>query len=161
MARAARPGAAGSAPERVAGGRVARLEPLVEPLGPLLGRAVGPRLRVDADAGARLDPVVTDGGRRAQAFLEVARLEVALLVDGLCPHAGEAVGLELHLDRELVLPARVLLLELADLALDPRHRLDVVPDLVRDDIRLREVARRPEAVAKLLEEVRVQVDLPV
>src|SRR5829696_4114710 len=148
-----------SAPERVAGGGVPGLEAGGEPLGPLRRGAVGPGLGVHADARAGLDPIVPDGGGGPEALLDVARLEVTLLVCRLGPHAGQAVRLKLELHRQLVLAARVLLLELADLALDPREVLDVVRDLVRDHVCLREVAGSAEAVAELPEEVRVQVDL--
>src|SRR5215211_2773097 len=152
-----------SAAEGVAAGRVARLVAALEPRHALLGGAVGPGLRVHVDPRAGLDPVVADRCGGSQALLDVAGLQVALLVDGLRPDAREAVGLELHLHGQavdLLLRPR-LLLELADLALDAGHRLHVVADLVGDDVRLREVARGPEAPVELREEVEVDVDLAV
>ena len=44
-----------------------------------------------------LQGVVADGGRRAQAFLDVARLQTLLHgVGAVGPHAGEAIGLQFH-----------------------------------------------------------------
>src|SRR6478735_1385266 len=122
--RLGRPGTARrSAAEGVAARRIAGLEARVEPVRPLVRRAVGPGLRVDPNACARLDPVVAHRRRCLQALLDVARVEIALLVDRLGPHARQAVRLELELDGQLVLAARVLLLELADLGLDARELL--------------------------------------
>ena len=55
----------------------------------------------------------------------------------------------------------VLLLVAANLLLDPEHRLDVMADLVRDHVRLGEIARRAEALVELPEEREIEVDLVV
>ena len=97
--------------EGVAGGRVAGLEAVLEPRHPLLAAPVRERVRVDRAARLLLDPVVADRGGGVQSLLEVARLEQIRLPDGrVRPDPGEAVGLQLEPDREIVGVLRVLLL---------------------------------------------------
>jgi hypothetical protein len=79
------------------------------------------------------------------------------------PHTGEAVRLELQAHRQ---PIRLglragRLLALADLVADAHQVLHVVPDLVRDHVRLGEVAGRAEPIAQLAEEIEVDVHLAV
>jgi len=72
---------------------------------------------------------------------------IALRVVGLArPHSGEAVGLQLDAHGQRVR----LRAHLVDLCQDAEHVLDVVTDLVRDDVGLREVAGRLEGVPQLL-----------
>ena len=78
------------------------------------------------------------------------------------PDAGVAVGLQLHHHLQLVLldliGARP---RLAHLLRDAGDGLDVVADLMRDDVGLREVARRLELRLELVPEGQVDVDLLV
>src|SRR5690606_3246344 len=76
------------------------------------------------------------------------------------PDAGVAVGLQLGTYRDRVrlglarpLPRRLRLFG------DALQRLHVMPDLVRDDVRLREVAARAELFAQVSVEAEVDVDL--
>ena len=64
-----------------------------------LGRHVAPRLSLDA--------VVSDGRRRREPGLHVARLEQLPLPGEMAPDAGEAVGLELELHEVVLRPAQV------------------------------------------------------
>src|SRR3954469_24659643 len=123
--------------ERVAVVGVATLVPAREPGDALLRRTMRPCLGVHLARGRLLDPVVTDRCRSAQRLIDVARFEVRLV--GIRPHAGQAVGLQLLADGKIVPSARVLLGHLLDLIGDPERGLDVVPELVGDDIRHREV----------------------
>src|SRR5439155_24813450 len=71
------------------------------------------------------------------------------------PDAGEAVGLQLTPDRDrrrAPPSARVAR------AREPEQLLNVVAHLVRDDVRLREVAGSAEAVTQLAEEIEVEID---
>ena len=74
------------------------------------------------------------------------------------PHAGVAVGLQLHGDRQLVLLRRAGLLRRADLALGAEQRLQVVARLVGHDVRLRVAALGPELLLQLLQEPDVDED---
>ena len=76
---------------------------------------------------------------------------------GASPHPGEAVGLELEPDRELVREGRVLPTQPLDLSVRAEQRLNVVADLVRDHVCLGEVTWRTELLLELLEERRVEV----
>ena len=78
-----------------------RAVPGEEPALPLLGRAVGEGLGVDLAVHLLLDPVVADGGGGVEPVLDVLLGEILdeAGVDGAtCPHAGQAVGLELDPD---------------------------------------------------------------
>src|SRR4051812_31804238 len=92
---------AGSSGERVAAVGIARVEPGAEPRGALRRRAVRERVRVHAPSRLLLEGVITDGGRSAEALVDVARLEDLLLLRGMTPDACEAVGLQLELDAVL------------------------------------------------------------
>ena len=76
------------------------------------------------------------------------------------PHAGIAIGLKFDLDLDRIAfglaRAGLQLVRLVERALQV---LDVMADLVRDDIGLREVARRAEALRQLVEEARVEINL--
>src|SRR4051812_31915117 len=94
--------------EGVAGLQRPVLQPGAEPPLALLGRAVGPLLRVDAARGPPLDAVVADGCGCVERPVDVVLREaddVGLAVGVLRgrrvlgPHAGVAVGLELEADR--------------------------------------------------------------
>ena len=75
---------------------------------------------------------------------------------------GEAVGLQLEPHRELRWPdPGPACCSLLDLAADAEQVLHVVADLVGDHVGLGEVAGRAEAVAQLLVEAEVDVDLLV
>src|SRR6185437_8924718 len=97
--------------------------------------------------------------------LEIARLHhrLALRVLGVRrPDAGVTVGLQfdLYLDRIALSLARAGL-QLLGLPQRAGEILHMVANLVRNDIGLREVARRLEALRKLVEELRVEIDLLV
>src|SRR5512133_3967855 len=77
------------------------------------------------------------------------------------PRAREAVRLQLHPDGERVARARVALLRGVHALRDAEDVLDVVPDLVRDDVRVRELASRAEARRELPVEAQVDIDLLV
>src|SRR5262245_57387017 len=86
-----------------AGVGIAALDPLVEPLHALLRGAVGERLGLDVALGLALQPVVADGGGRAQPLLHVSGLEEVLVLVGVVrPHPGQAVRLELQPHRVAV-----------------------------------------------------------
>src|SRR5690606_3285106 len=127
-----------------------------EPLLALRRRAVGERVGRDLPAGAPHQTIVADGRGRREPLLDVARLEHLLLaVRVMRPDAGVAIRLQLHEDLEpvdlgLVGQAR---LPLADPVHDAGQVLDVMPDLVADDVRLREVTGAAHP-GQLLEEAR-------
>ena len=90
------------------------------------------------------------------------RLEqVALGVGGVRPDAGEAVRLQLEPNRELVPSSGFSCGREVDVLHHAEQVLDVVADLVRDDVRLREVARRVEPLLQLLHERQIEIDLAV
>src|SRR5580692_986111 len=87
--------------ERAGSERVAVLElaarvPPREPAFPLLGRPVRPRLGAHGTRGPALEPVIPDGGGRAQRRVDVARFEQVPLAGRMGPDARVAVGLELE-----------------------------------------------------------------
>ena len=150
-------------PERVALIDAPGVQSPFEPLHPLGSGAVGPALRHDVPLRTALNHVVPDRRRGPQPFLDVARLQdLPLLVGVMRPHPGQAVGLELHQDRQGVRLLRARPPPHAmDLLRDPQQVLDVMAHLVGDDVRLREVPRRSEALVELPEEREVDVDLAV
>src|SRR5271170_5222242 len=71
------------------------------------------------------------------------------------PNAGEAIGLQLQMDRSRILPVRISL----HTPLDAENILDVVADLVGQNVGLREFAGRAEALPELIVKAQVDVDL--
>src|SRR5215467_9103078 len=79
----------------------------------------------------------------------------------MSPDAGIAVGLQFETHRKRVRCRRIVLLRGAHLLLDTGQALNVMTDFVRDHVRARELARRPEATAELLEESEVEIHTAV
>ena len=111
-----------------------------------------------------LQAIVANRRRGRQAFLDIARIELdagLLLVDVSAPHAGDS-------NRPAAPAAPTSAFACASLLLsrcasmrvgEAEQILDVMADFVRDDVRLREVARRAEAAIELAEEAQVDIDL--
>src|ERR1700691_5143430 len=78
----------------------------------------------------------------------------------MSPHTGKAVCLQFHGNGKLIARLRVLLLNVADFALDAQHVLHVMPDFVRHYICLGEFARSAVA-AQLIPETEVKIHLLV
>ena len=87
--------------------------------------------------------------------------ELPSLVGVARPGPGEAVGLQLQGDGQLVGLARVLLLQPADVAAHAEHVLHVVAVLVGDDVLRGQVAGGAELLLQLQQEVEVEVHEPV
>ena len=124
---------------------------------------MGERLGHDAALSLALEAVVADRGGSVQAFLDVARLQDLPGALGVVrPDPGEAIRLQLHLHLERVrFGAAALALRLLDSPGDPEEVLHVVADLVRDDVRLGEVAGRTDLVAQVTVERQIDVDLAI
>ena len=105
-----------------------------------------------------LDAIISDGGGGRQRLLDIAVVEDAALARGVAPNTGQAVCLELQAHGELVRFVRVALLFGADVLAQTADRLQMMCDLVRNDVRLREVAGRVEPGGELPEEAEIQVD---
>src|SRR5262245_49607991 len=110
-----------------------------------------------------LDAIVADGARRPERILDVARLDdVLTFLGAIGPDAGETIGLKLHAHLQgigLCLPHA--LFERFDLIGDAEKLLHVMADLMRNDVGLRHVSWRAEAVLEVLVEVEVDIDLLV
>ena len=137
-------------------------KPLRNQLRALLGGAVGEALGVDPALGLLLDAVVADRRGGGEALLEVAVLEDAARRRSSGPRRRRSsrpaarAGPRARSRRRgsSGSPARTCLL-------DAELLLDVVADLVGDHVGLGEVAGRAEALAQLVEEAEVDVDLLV
>src|SRR2546430_12960809 len=135
--------------EGIAGIRGAAIESGAEPAGAVRRRPVREGLGRHAAAGHLLELVVAHRGGGPQAFLDVAGIEHLPLRRGMSPHAGVAIRLQLEADRERVALRGILLRESLHALAEAEHVLHVVPDLVRDDVGLGEVARSAETAGPL------------
>jgi hypothetical protein len=125
---------------------------------------VGERVGHDRAGLLALQAVVADRRGGVECFLDVAWLEpLVLLLREVGPHAGVAVGLQLlaHQQPVVALDLRAARAQLRHLLGHAGDGLHVVADLVRDHVRLREVAAGAHARGHLVEERRVDVDLLV
>src|SRR5262245_5143245 len=76
------------------------------------------------------------------------------------PHSGKTIGLQFQPHGGVIrTPSARLLLVRANLITDTQQILNMMPDFVRDDVCLREIAWRMEAIFQFLKETGVEVDL--
>src|SRR5207237_7023912 len=81
------------------------------------------------------------------------------LVGAVAPDAGEAVGLQLEPYRNRVGGAGILPFKAPRLRVDPKQMLNVMPKLVSEDVRFREIAGRAEAPLQLVVEAEIDINL--
>src|SRR5207237_9313234 len=108
-----------------------------------------------------LDAAGPDGGGGVQCLLQITGLHKPLLVRGVRPETGVAVGLELEPDGQLIRLAGIALLLAAHTFLGPQQVLDVMAELVRDHVRLGEVTGCMEPAPELPEESEIEVHLVI
>src|SRR5205085_10826753 len=113
----------------------------------------------DVAGGHALQAIVANGRGGTQAGRDIAGIDDVALLGGVAPDASEAVRLEFEPYREMIAFRRFATPQVGDALLDPEKFLHVMPDLMRDDVGLRELAGRAEAAAQLVEEGKVDVDL--
>src|SRR6185503_1259815 len=144
--------------ESIARARVAAAQARGEPALPVGRGAVRERIGRHGPPRTALQPVVADGRRGREPFVEVTGLEHARgLIRVIGPDAREAVGLKLHRNLQAVGPGLVrALLSRTHLLRSAEQRLHVMTDLVADDVRRREIAGAAHA-RKLVEERRVEI----
>ena len=151
-----------AAGERVAGVGAAALDPANEPALPLLGGAVRPGLGIDASLRLLLDAVVTHRGRGGETVLDVLARDLHdQSRSHRVRHPDARIAVRLQLDANRVrLRARVSALRPAQ---DAGQILDVVPVLVREDVRLGEWAllRRRSCDCSCSKKPRSMYTLPV
>src|SRR5438105_5903382 len=148
--------------KRVAAFDRAAVHAAAQPAHAIGRRSMRERLGNDLAARHALQPVVADGRRRVQSFIHIAGIEQAARLGEMSPHARVAVGLQLEADGQRVGLAIVGAFPLRrDGFRDAQQVLDVVTDFVRDDVGLREVAGRAEALVELAEEGEIEIHLPI
>ena len=91
-----------------------------------------------------------------KALFEIALHKQLPFVGSKGPHAGHAVRLQLHANRELVRVAGRFLLLPMDPPADAQKVLDVMADLMSQYVGLREISRCPKASAQLTEEAEIE-----
>lgn len=100
--------------------------------------------------------VVADLVRGIERFAQIRLVDRKRRARGMSPDASEAIGLQLNAHRRLVLALALNLnLRRAD------QILHVVTNFVRDDIGLREIARRAQTITHQIIEARVDVEFVV
>ena len=96
-----------------------------------------------------------------QAFFDVALIEHFLPRGEVSPYAGETIGLQFEPTERQLACAFEACCWARNLLVDAEHVLDVMADFVSHHVRLREVARRAEALVQFAEKRKVEVDLAV
>src|SRR5436853_3971046 len=98
--------------ERVAAFNRPAVESAAQPSHAVGGGSMGEALRTHLAARHALQPVVTNGGSRVQAFVRIAGFEQPARLCVMAPHAGMAVSLQLETNGQRiplpVIPARLL-----------------------------------------------------
>jgi hypothetical protein len=116
--------------------------------------------RVDRLARNPRLEVVSGEGRSLELLLEVAGAQLVPAVLGMSPHSSQAVSLQLDLHRARVPATGVLFIGGANAPVDAEQLLDMVPELVTDDVRLRE-GPQPDVAREQPKEAQVEVDRAV
>src|SRR3954453_2068080 len=153
--------ALGAGAEGVAGVGVSGAIAGREPLLPLRGRSVRPRLRVDLALELLLEAVVADRRCGVESVGDVGLRQlgdVSRAHRTVRPDAGEAVGLQLEVDTAALRPGDAL----ANPAHGAEQVLHVVAVLMSNDVGLRKrPAGRAEPGAQLVEETEVEIDVAI
>lgn len=148
--------------ECIAGFQLAAIEAALEPLGALGGCAMIEAFRNNITLTTALQRVITDLVCRIQSFFKVACFQNTLLLRVVTPYTGEAIGLKLNTNRHLVgLRFAHLLTHLVELGQNAKQVLDMVPDLMRKDIGLCEIAGSAKTVCQFLIETQIDVELAI
>src|SRR5205823_11677654 len=134
-------------------------EATLEPGASLRGGAMGEGLGVDATGRRALNAIVAHRRRGVQPFLNVSLMEQTTLLGRVPPDAGEAIGLQLEPNGDGICIAGILALQATRLRVDAQKMLYMMPELVRQDISLREITGRTKAALKLVVEGEIDVHL--
>ena len=94
-----------------------------------------------------LNPVVADGGRRIEAFVDIALFEDVPLGGGVAPDASVAIGLQFGAHRQRIGFRRIGLLEAAHARFGAEQQLHVMTDFVGEHVGL---AKSPSAPKRCL-----------
>ena len=133
--------------ERVALRGVAALQAAAEPLQALGGCAVREAVGHGITAAALLQAVVAHGFGGVKGFFQIARFKQLPLLCAVGPHTGQAVCLQLELDRQTVGFAFAgILARAVHLCHRAGQVLHMVADFVGNHIGERRIARRAEFV---------------
>ena len=120
------------------------------------------RFRHDIPLTLPLQAIVTNSSGCAQPLVDVAAFEQLAAIGMMAPYAGQAIRLELHPHGQGVRPFFGATLPGAMHALRDSHQgLDMMANFVRNDIGLREVTWRVEALIEIAEEGQIEVDLVI
>src|SRR5579862_3165121 len=149
--------------ESVAGLDVAGLDAAAEPLHTLGAGAVREGVRDYGSLRATLQRVVADLCRSIQRRLDIAGLQppAVLRLRPLRPNAREAIRLQLDSDAVSGGPRTAIAAGGSLPVENPEQSLHMVTHLVRDHVRMRELAGRAELARHDVEEAQIQVDAPV
>src|SRR5260370_9351816 len=104
------------------------------------------RFRVDMAGGHPLQSVIANRSRCAQAGVDIVLMDDVTLLGRVPPDTGKAVGLQLELDGDLLCRPGTRLLQPPCFSLDAEDLLNVMADFVCENIRLLELARRPDTL---------------
>jgi hypothetical protein len=103
---------------------------------------MGERIGLNLARRCFLDAIVTNRGSSSDCFVYIAGFKNVSLLGRVSPDSGEAVGLQFEADRKLIALVWIFSHRSLHLTFNPEHLLDVMPDLVRQHIGLREVSGR-------------------
>src|SRR5262249_15124979 len=116
----------------------------------------------DLSARHSLQPIVADRGRSVQPFIGVAGFEQASCCGVVSPDTRETISLQLQPNRQCVrLTVVRSFTSGGDRLGDTQQVLHVVPDFMRHDVRLREVAGSAKPFLEFAEKREVEVDLAI
>jgi hypothetical protein len=116
------------------------------------------RINVNPACRPLLDPVIAHRGGGSQRFVDIALLQHLTLACGVRPDTGVAIGLQLETYGQLVRVRGIRLLRLTDSRVGTKKVLNMMSQLVREYVRLSEIAGSRVPLFQLVEESEVQVD---
>jgi hypothetical protein len=139
--------------------RLSTFQAFFEPLHALCSAAVRKRFRHHIPLCALLQAIIADLRGSVKRCCNIGLIDKSTFGGIMAPDAGKAVGLSFLSHRQGIAGHRIRSGALGlNPGTNPQQMLDVVSHFVGNHIGARKIARRPKAVAQLLEEAQVKID---
>ncbi len=137
------------------------MQPGLQPLLPLRARPMRPRLRTHRPSTHLLQVVVAHRSCGRQRSLHVIRIHNPPRLRRVRPHSRKTVSLQLQIHRKRIPLTRILLRQPSLTPFNPQQLLDMMPQLMRDHVGLRELRRASSKLLQLIPEAQIDIDLLV
>src|SRR6185369_15934519 len=116
-------------------------------------------LWTDPPSGHLLQTVISHSCRSADGALHITLFQKFALLSGVRPYSGQAIGLKLQLDRQVVSFLRIAAHERRDFLLNTHQLLYMMPNLMGQDVSLGELTGCSKTTPEFVVKSQVDIDL--